>query len=79
VPGIGPTSAQRIVAARREHRIDSMMQLKKMKVVVKRAAHYIWYAGMLETEKQLPLPEPHDDEEEAEINTPVTGFAGSPG
>jgi predicted DNA-binding helix-hairpin-helix protein len=67
VPGIGPISAQRIVEAREDHSINSMTQLKKMRVVMKRAAPYVWFQGMLSTEKQasfIPqleeeaLPEP---------------------
>jgi predicted DNA-binding helix-hairpin-helix protein len=52
VPGVGPVSAQRITEARREHSIDSMVQLRKMRVVTSRAAPYIWFQGMLEWEKQ---------------------------
>jgi putative DNA modification/repair radical SAM protein len=58
VPGIGPTSAQKIVDVRKESKIDSLKQLQKMRVVVKRAAPYIRYNGMLDWEKQLSfLPE----------------------
>ena len=52
VPGIGPISAQRIIEARREHRIFSMFQLKKIGVATSRAAPYIWFQGMLEFERQ---------------------------
>ncbi|HEY51686.1 MAG TPA: putative DNA modification/repair radical SAM protein [Dehalococcoidia bacterium] len=62
VPGVGPVSAQRIIEARREHSIDSMLQLRKMRVVTSRAAPYIWFQGMLEWEKQASLI-PHLDEE----------------
>jgi hypothetical protein len=31
LPGVGPLSAKRIMSARREHRIDSLEQLKKMR------------------------------------------------
>lgn len=55
VPGIGPATARRIVEARRDHSIDSMEQLQKMRVAVKRAAPFIWFKGMLEEEKQLAL------------------------
>lgn len=62
VPGIGPTSAQRIVDARREHSINSVAQLKKMRVITSRAVPYIWFKGMLEFEKQESfLPEISDD------------------
>ncbi len=61
VPGIGPVSARRIVDARREHRINSMGQLRKMRVVVRRAAPYIWFKGMLDWEKQMSfLPQLED-------------------
>jgi len=53
VPGIGPTSAQKIIEVRKECKIDSLKQLQKMRVIVKRAAPYIRYNGMLDWEKQL--------------------------
>ncbi len=53
VPGIGPTSARRIVDARAEHSIDSLAQLRKMRVATGRAAGYIWFKGMLREERQL--------------------------
>jgi len=52
VPGIGPVSAQRIMEARREHSIFSMAQLKKMRIITRRATPFIWFQGMLEWEKQ---------------------------
>ena len=62
VPGIGPLSAKRIVEAREEHSIFSLEQLKKMGVVAKRAAPFIWFQGMLDWEKQLSfLPQLDDD------------------
>ncbi|MDD4858676.1 MAG: helix-hairpin-helix domain-containing protein [Dehalococcoidales bacterium] len=60
VPGIGPESAKKIIDVRGEHSIDSLQQLRKMRVVTKRAASYIRFHGMLEYEKQssfLPLLE----------------------
>ncbi len=58
VPGIGPVSAQRIVDTRCGHSINSVAQLRKMKVVTRRAMSYIWFKGMLEFEKQVSfLPE----------------------
>jgi predicted DNA-binding helix-hairpin-helix protein len=45
VPGIGPTSAKRIIEARQEHSILSLQQLKKMKVVTSRALPFIWFKG----------------------------------
>lgn len=53
VPGIGPVSAQRILEARRDHSINSVEQLRKMKVMTGRAMPYIWFRGMLEFEKQM--------------------------
>jgi len=53
VPGIGPASARKIIEVRKESKIDSLKQLQKMRVVVKRAAPYIRYNGMLDWEKQL--------------------------
>jgi predicted DNA-binding helix-hairpin-helix protein len=58
VPGIGPVSASRIIETRKDHSIDSLEQLRKMHVVVKRANPYIWFRSMLNSEKQLSfLPE----------------------
>jgi putative DNA modification/repair radical SAM protein len=72
VPGIGPLSAKRIVDARREHSICSLEQLGKMRVVVKRAAPFIWFRGMLSWEKQLSfLPQLDDDSAQ-----PVPSLAG---
>ncbi|MEE9365748.1 MAG: helix-hairpin-helix domain-containing protein [Dehalococcoidales bacterium] len=64
VPGVGPVSARRIIESRREHSIDSMLQLRKMRVVTSRAASYIWFQGMLEWEKQASFI-PHLDELDA--------------
>jgi predicted DNA-binding helix-hairpin-helix protein len=62
VPGIGPTSAQRIVEARKGNSITSLDQLKKMRVVTKRAAPFVWYKSMLNSEKQLSfMPELEDE------------------
>jgi putative DNA modification/repair radical SAM protein len=61
VPGIGPLSAQRIIYARKTGCINSLAQLQKMRVVVKRAAPYLRFNGMLDWEKQLSwLPELDD-------------------
>ena len=53
VPGIGPVSARRIVEVRQDNRINSVEQLRKMRVVTKRAMAYLWFKGMLEWEKQM--------------------------
>ena len=55
VPGIGPITARRIIEVHRDHAINSMEQLQKMRVVIKRAASFIWFKGMLDHEKQLSL------------------------
>jgi len=55
VPGIGPVSAKRIAENRNLNRIQSLQQLQKMGVVIKRAARYIWFKGMVDYEKQLAL------------------------
>jgi predicted DNA-binding helix-hairpin-helix protein len=66
---MGPVSAQRIVDARRDHTINSMEQLRKMRIILKRAAPYIWFKGMLDWEKQMSfLPQP--EESEAEVPLP---------
>jgi putative DNA modification/repair radical SAM protein len=65
IPGIGPGSAQKIVEVRRDHSIDSLEQLRKMRVVIKRAAPYIWFKGMLDWEKQMSFL-PQIDEGESE-------------
>ncbi|MBE0480770.1 MAG: helix-hairpin-helix domain-containing protein [Dehalococcoidia bacterium] len=58
VPGIGPISARRIIEARGEHSIFSLNQLRKMRVVIRQSAPYIWFQGMEEHEKQASfLPE----------------------
>lgn len=46
VPGIGPTSAKRIVAARRHNRLD-FKDIKKMGVVLKRALYFITCSGRM--------------------------------
>jgi predicted DNA-binding helix-hairpin-helix protein len=62
VPGIGPTSANRIIKARQDHSIFSLEQLKKMRVVTKRATPFIWFQGMLLSEKQAAFLPRFDDE-----------------
>jgi len=74
VPGIGPVSAQRIVEARREHSIDSVLQLKKMRVVTSRAVPYSWFQGMLEFEKQASFIPRLDETDE-----PAPSLAGALG
>ncbi|OGO17999.1 MAG: hypothetical protein A2Z15_08200 [Chloroflexi bacterium RBG_16_50_11] len=62
VPGIGPASAKKIITARRDHSINAMEQLRKMRVVLKRAVPYIWFKGMLDYERQLSFS-PQIDED----------------
>ncbi|MBN1367981.1 MAG: helix-hairpin-helix domain-containing protein [Dehalococcoidales bacterium] len=67
VPGIGPVSANRIIETRKDHSINSLEQLIKMHVVVKRANHFIWFRSMLSSEKQLSfLPQMDEEEREPE-------------
>jgi predicted DNA-binding helix-hairpin-helix protein len=67
VPGIGPVSANRIIETRKDHSIDSLEQLKKIHVIVKRANPYIWFRSMLSSEKQLSfLPQMDEEEREPE-------------
>ena len=61
VPGIGPISARRIVETRRDHSIDSVDQLKKMRVVTRRAVPHIWFRSMLSSEKQLSFLKDMDE------------------
>lgn len=46
IPGVGPTSAKRIVAARK-HNILSFDDIKKMGVVLKRAVYFITCNGKM--------------------------------
>jgi len=70
VPGIGPTSAKRVIEARKEHSIFSRQQLKKMGVVTSRALPFIWFKGMLDDEKQLSFMSQLDDD----TNQPVSSL-----
>jgi putative DNA modification/repair radical SAM protein len=72
VPGLGPVSAGRIVAARKEHSIDSLQQLKKMRVSTRWAAPFIWFQGMLTSEKQSSFLPLFDDE----LAEPALSLAG---
>ena len=62
VPGIGPVSAARILEARKDHSIFSLEQLQKMRVVTKRATSFIWFQGMLPSEKQTTFLQQFDEE-----------------
>ncbi len=62
VPGIGTTSAKRIIETRQEHSITSTQQLKNMGVVMRQALPFIWFKGMLDYEKQASfMPQLDDD------------------
>ncbi|MBI2830515.1 MAG: putative DNA modification/repair radical SAM protein [Chloroflexi bacterium] len=61
VPGIGTISAQRIIETRKDHSIFSLEQLRKMKVVTKRATPFIRFQGMLDYERQSSFV-PHLDD-----------------
>lgn len=72
VPGVGPVSAGRIVEARKEHSINSLEQLKKMRVSTRWAAPFIWFQGMLAAEKQSSFLPLLDDE----LAQPAPSLAG---
>lgn len=55
VPGIGPKTAEALLAARREQRLSSLQQLQKIGVHAQRAAPFILLAGR-QPEYQLTLP-----------------------
>lgn len=75
VPGIGPLSARRIVEARVDHSVFSMEQLKKMGVAAKRAAPFVWFQGMLPSEKQASFL-PQLDDELAQQRASTAGLLG---
>ncbi len=86
VPGLGPTSAQRIVANRRQHTIDNWRDLQAMGVVRKRAWPFVAFPGQRPpSSKQLKLDlfaEGGSERRamEGELAGPVGGaFAGSAG
>jgi predicted DNA-binding helix-hairpin-helix protein len=68
VPGIGPIAANRIIEARKEHSINSMQPLKKMRVLTGVAAPFIWFKGMERPGRQLSLFGEMDEEEEKPVN-----------
>ena len=47
VPGIGPKTAARIIAARRQHRVRDLETLRRLGVVAQRAAPYVLLDGHL--------------------------------
>ncbi len=62
VPGIGPTSAKRIIETRREHSIDSLQQLKKMRITTNVAFPFIWFKGIFSYGQQTSFIPQMDDE-----------------
>lgn len=71
VPGIGPIAAQRIIEARKDHSINSIQPLKKMRVLTGVAAPFIWFRGMERSGRQLSM----FDETEEEEKEPVRELA----
>lgn len=55
VPGIGPRTAEALLAARRQHALRSLDQLHRLGVIAERAAPYITLDGHA-PRRQLPLP-----------------------
>jgi predicted DNA-binding helix-hairpin-helix protein len=61
VPGIGPTSAKRIIEARQTHSIDSLQQLKKMRITTNLALPFIWFKGIFSYGQQTSFMAQLDD------------------
>jgi predicted DNA-binding helix-hairpin-helix protein len=72
VPGIGPVSARRIVEARRDHSIDSIQQLRKMRVSTGRAVPFIWFRGLGDFEKQSSFFPQLEEESEPAPAAPLS-------
>ena len=82
IPGVGPKSAQRIVANRRHHSIDTWRDLKAMGVVHKRAWPFIAFPGHRPPRaKQLRLDLFGEGAKEARScqGCPMFGAPGHPG
>lgn len=61
IPGIGPRSASRILAARRRHRFTTLEELKNIGVVLKRAAPFLTINGKKFADlKWLYNPQPQE-------------------
>ncbi len=67
VPGIGPTSAKRIIEARREHSIDSLQQLKKMRIATNLALPFIWYKGIFNDGQQTSFVSQLDEDKDQPV------------
>ena len=73
IPGVGPKSAERIVANRRHHSIDTWRDLKAMGVVHKRAWPFIAFPGHRPPRaKQLRLDLFGESAKEARRESPTT-------
>ncbi len=62
VPGIGPRTARRIIAARRRNRLRDLRDLAALGAAVRRAAAFITISGRRPDADQLRLPLNLDDE-----------------
>jgi putative DNA modification/repair radical SAM protein len=69
VPGIGPESAKRIIEVRRERRIDSLQDLRKLRIAAGRARPFIWFKGMRFEERQASFW-PEEGENRAAVPSP---------
>jgi putative DNA modification/repair radical SAM protein len=58
VPGIGPLSARRILRTRREHKITSLEELRKMGAANRRAAPYLWLKDMERPSRPFAIQHP---------------------
>jgi predicted DNA-binding helix-hairpin-helix protein len=85
VPGIGPTSAQRILDTRRRHSIDTWRDLEAMGVVRKRAWPFIVFPGQRPPQgRQLRLALESDGlsqdwRHREPVRLPVAAASASPG
>lgn len=72
VPGIGPTGASRIIETRKDHRINTIQQLKKMRIQTGVAAPFIWFKGMAGFGKQLSMLDETEEEQPESAKELVT-------
>ena len=72
VPGIGPTSAKRIIETRRTYSIGSLQQLKKMRITTGLALPFIWYKGISNDGQQTSFMAQLDDA----VDQPTRDLAG---
>jgi predicted DNA-binding helix-hairpin-helix protein len=66
VPGIGPVGANRIIETRKDHSINAIQQLKKIRIQTGVAAPFIWFRGMAGFGKQLAMLDETEEEEKPE-------------